>query len=201
MEVVFAVPVKPFDAAKQRLAAVLSARQRRLTTMAMASRIVAFGRSAGALPLVLAADAEVDAWATSHGVDSLLDVGSNLDEAARGATSWARSRNAGWVICHADLPLLLPGDLTNVIVAVAQGRSFITPSTDGGTTILGGNGDDFEFEYGSASFHRHLRRLNNPTVVSSIALSLDLDGPGDLRAATSHRRGQWLADLLASNAS
>jgi len=194
--VVVAIPIKPFDAAKSRLAAVLPDAVRRQVGIELARRTVEAVIRAGTTPLVLAADEEVAAWADGMGAGVLVDPGSELNAAAAGA-----ARTAGrWIICHADLPLLLESDIAAAADHVGRGRTVIAPSSDGGTTLLGGGGNDFSFAYGPASFHRHLRRLEDPIVLTTVGFALDLDGPDDLDAAIRHPRGRWLAELLASGA-
>lgn len=195
MQVVVAIPVKPFDAAKSRLSAVLSAAARREVGMELARRTIAAAGDAGTDALVLAADAGVANWARSLGVNAVVDEGSDLNTAVRTATGGL----GDWMVCHADLPLLTAGDIGFAAKLVSQGRAVIAPSSDGGTTLLGGAGRGFEFSYGSGSFHRHLRRLDDPLILTTLGLGLDLDGPDDLEAAVRHQRGRWLADLLASD--
>lgn len=195
MQIVVAIPVKPFDAAKSRLSTVLSAAARREVGMELARRTIAAAGEAGTDTLVLAADAGVADWARNLGANAVVDEGSDLNTAVRSAT-----RALGdWMVCHADLPLLTAGDIGVAARLVAEGRTVIAPSSDGGTTLLGGAGREFEFSYGRASFHRHLRRLDDPLVLTTLGLGLDLDGPDDLEAAVRHQRGRWLADLLASD--
>jgi 2-phospho-L-lactate guanylyltransferase len=198
MTAVIALPIKPFAAAKQRLAAVLSVDQRRSLSIALAGRSTDTAATTGATPLVLAADEEVAGWADRRGLDWIADRGLDLDGAATGAVSWAAERGRPWVICHADLPLLGVADLLAATGPVEAGRPVVAASTDGGTSLIGGCTDRFEFSYGPGSFHRHLAKLKSadPVVLSRLGLSLDLDEPQDLVAAGLHRRGGWLRPYL-----
>ena len=84
--------------------------------------------------------------------------------------------------------------------AVSSGSWVLAPSSDGGTSLIGGSGDPgFDFAYGVGSFHRHLARLRrcSPKVVFRLGLALDLDHPSDLEAALSHPRGRWLAERIS----
>lgn len=198
MQVVVAVPVKPFDRAKQRLSEILDPDSRSKLSMALAEHTVAAASAAGAIPLVLSADAPVTAWARSIGVEVLRDPGSSLSAAAAGAVTWASDRQSGWIVCHADLPLVKGADLSSIVAAVAEGRSILTPSTDGGTNLIGSHLASFGFSYGIGSFHRHLVALKDPIVASSTALSLDLDEPSDLEACLRHPDGTWLRDVLTT---
>jgi len=201
MTAVVALPIKPFAAAKQRLAAVLSVEQRRSLSMALAGRSADIAIAAGAVPLVLAADEEVARWAEERRLAWIPDRGLDLDGAAAGAVEWSTERGRPWVICHADLPLLEVADLAVVMTPVESGRPVIAASTDGGTSLIGARLDRFDFAYGPGSFHRHLARLQatDPVILSRLGLSLDLDEPADLIAAYRHRRGAWLGPHLPAS--
>lgn len=191
---IVAIPVKPFDAAKQRLSDVLSDEQRSVLSMELARRTANAAIAAGAAPLILSADDVVSEWAANQGYDVLLDEGSSLDEAAHAATLFAN--NEPWVICHADLPLLRSEDLARAVALMAGGSWVLAPSNDGGTSLIGGIGQ-FEFAFGPGSFHRHLARLSHRAVhvMTSVGTLLDLDLPGDFVAAANHPRGAWLSSV------
>lgn len=191
---IVAIPVKPFGAAKKRLSDVLSAEQRQALSMELARRTANAAIAAGAAPLILSADDAVSEWAAGQGYDVLLDEGSSLDEAAHAATLFANKEP--WVICHADLPLLRSQDLAGAIRLMAHGSWVLAPSSDGGTSLIGGIGQ-FDFAFGPGSFHRHLARLAHSTlhVVTSVGTLLDLDVPGDFTAAANHPRGAWLESV------
>ncbi len=188
---IVAIPVKPFDVAKKRLGGVLSNEQRQALSVELARRTANAAIDAGAAPLILSADEVVSDWATSQGYDVLLDEGSSLDEAAHAATLFANDEP--WVVCHADLPLLRSDDLAQAIAKMRDGAWVLAPSSDGGTSLIGGIGQ-FDFAFGPASFHRHLARLSHRTVhvMASLGTLLDLDVPGDFTAAAAHPRGAWL---------
>lgn len=198
LRVLGAVPIKPFAAAKQRLATVVAESTRSALSRALASHTLAALSRAGAQPLVLAADAEVDAWGRSQGMLTVADDGSSLDQAAQAALAIAAASDAAWLICHADLPLLSPTSLRPAVQALGQGRPVIAPSYDGGTNLLGARLQLFDFSYGQGSFHRHLRALANhdPLILVTPALALDLDQPADLQ--TLMGKVAWMAELLDS---
>lgn len=199
MEVLAAVPVRQAISPKTRLATVLSSRTRRLLSLEMAARVVAAIEEAGARPLVLAADQGVVDWACERGWQAIRDRAPSLNAAAAGAVAEATRRKVGWMIVHADLPLLTAAELRDGLAAVGSGNWVLAPSSDGGTSLIGGSGDPhFDFAYGDGSFHRHLARLRRRPVkvVFRLGLALDLDRPSDLAAALSHPRGRWLADRV-----
>ena len=150
--------------------------------------------------MVLAADRPVLDWATKRGWDAILDRQPSLNAAAAGAVEVAEQRDVAWMVVHADLPLLAPEDIRLAMKALQSAGWVLAPSSDGGTSLIGGRGDPgFEFAYGKASFHRHLSRLRHrsPRILHRLGLALDLDLPSDLRAVLSHPRGGWLAALMA----
>ncbi|MFZ0492300.1 MAG: 2-phospho-L-lactate guanylyltransferase [Acidimicrobiia bacterium] len=189
-----AIPVKPFGVAKRRLSPVLDAKRRSVLGREVAARTMAAARATGAPVAVVTADAGVKTWARSQGVGVITDPGQGLSAAARAAVAAAGSRP--WVILHADLPLIAPGDLELVIAGLKDAGSMIAPSYNGGTSVLAGRGA-FPFRYGPASFRRHLAMARpSPVVVVRVGLAIDLDGPSDLAIASRHPRGVWLADFL-----
>ncbi len=183
--------MKRFYVAKQRLAPVLSARERSRLGRDLAARTLLAVQEAGAEPVVLAADHQVAHWATARGVSVLIDRRGGLDDAAAGLVAEARATHRPWLVVHADLPLVTPADVRQALTVLEAGRSPIAPADDGGTSLVGGTGE-MRFAYGPASFHRHLARLTEGQVLISLGLSLDLDDSADLMAARSHHRGSWL---------
>lgn len=197
-EPVVAVPIKPFHAAKDRLAESLSPVRRRRLSMALAEHTVEAVCGSGAAVLVLAATQEVAQWAESLGVPTLTEGCDSLNQASSSAIAHIDAQS-GWVILHADLPLLEPRHLRPAIEHIKAGRWVIAASCDGGTNLFGGPACSFfEFSYGPGSFHRHLARIGrlDPLILQSIELALDLDHPSDLAAARSHPLGSWLAPLV-----
>ena len=185
---------------KSRLAPALSPGTRRLLSLEMAARVLGAIAEAGARPLVLAADRPVMEWAGGRGWEAVLDRKPSLNAAATGAVQFALRRKVAWMVVHADLPLVSAADLRAVLTTVESGGWVLAPSSDGGTSLIGGPGRPaVEFAYGEASFHRHLSRLRDraPRILYRLGLALDLDRPSDLRAASSHPRGGWLLDHLS----
>ncbi len=191
---IVAIPVKPFDVAKQRLSSFLPADQRQALSVELARRTASATIEAGASPLILSADNAVSEWAATQRYEVLFDEGSSLNEAAHAATLFAR--NDPWLFCHADLPLLRSYDVARALDVMVGGSWVLAPSSDGGTSLIGGVGQ-FDFAFGPGSFHRHLARLTERTVsvVASVGTLLDLDVPADFRAAADHPRGAWLNSM------
>ena len=194
MQPLVAIPVKPFGVAKRRLSPVLDARRRSVLGREVAARTVAAARATGAPVAVVTADPGVGTWARSQGVGVISDPGQGLNAAARAVVETAADRP--WIILHADLPLITPGDLELVLAGLADTGSIIAPSYDGGTSALAGLGG-FPFRYGPGSFRRHLALARPaPNIVVRVGFAIDLDEPKDLVAASRHPRGVWLADFL-----
>ncbi len=200
MEVLAAVPVRHSISPKSRLASVLSPDTRQLLSLKMAARVLGAIAETGARPVVLAADRPVMDWAEKGGWEAVLDREPSLNSAAAGAVEMAARSKAAWMVIHADLPLLSAGDVTVAKEIVESGEWGLAPSSDGGTSLIGGTGGcGFDFAYGKASFHRHLSRLRHisPQVIYRLGFALDLDRPSDLQAAVSHSRGAWLVGFMS----
>lgn len=198
--ILVAIPVKPFGIAKQRLSSVIPTDVRPLLSQRLAEHTLNVVRATVARPVILSADVGVTEWARSTQTEVLLDPGSSLDQAARGAVDLAIESQSPWIILHADLPLIRPETLEECLDLLQNGRTVLAASSDGGTSLIGGI-DPVQFRYGPGSFHRHLAMLskNDPAVLSDVGLALDLDEPEDLVAAVAHPAGAWLEEAIAAD--
>jgi len=194
-DVIGAVPIKPFQAAKRRLQEVLTPTKRASVSRELAARTIEALQMAGAIPLILAADEEVAQWGHDQGLAVILDVQSDLNAAAGLAVAEAHRQQRPWLVIHVDLPMLTQDVLGRATSLVTQRQPVIAPSSDGGSPLLGSDRSRFDFAYGPGSFQRHLRLLaiDSPVVLIDPALAIDLDGPDDL-AALRHRV-PWLAEM------
>lgn len=190
--VLAAVPIKRFYVAKRRLSPLLDRTARSRLGQDLALHTMHAAAQAGAEVVALAADREVAAWATEHGWEAMIDRDGGLDAAAASASARAAAQGRGWLVIHADLPLLAPSDVTVALEALERDAWPIAPSDDGGTSLIGGR-EELRFSYGPGSFHRHLARLPRPRVIIRRALALDLDGPSDYAAAVASPGGAWLS--------
>jgi 2-phospho-L-lactate guanylyltransferase len=195
MPVVAIIPVKSFRSAKGRLADALDTERRRRLSVALAGHVATSAEAADVLPLVVTSDAEVAEWATSAGFPTLADPGLGLNAAAATGVDWAIRARSSWLVIHSDLPLLTPTDVEAVAKPLESGGTSLAPSTDGGTSAIGGHGP-FDFAYGVSSFHRHLRRLPQTSIVVRAGLALDIDSPDDLRTAITASAGDWLRGAI-----
>ena len=185
------VPIKPFRAAKSRLAAELSPGAREAIARMLARQTVTALAEAEVETIVIAADEEVARWAAELGVDSVSDHGAPLNEAVRIALDPVHH----WLVLHADLPMI---DQSAIRAVVDDDRPALAPSPDGGTPLLFWRGDSFRFEYGPQSFSRHLRTLapHHPRVLVDPRLGFDLDLPRHLGPAA--RANPELRELLST---
>jgi len=186
------IPVKSFSGGKLRLASAIDDTRRQALGRALAGHVAQTLVDCDLVPLVVTGDPEVATWATDAGFSTIADPGTGLSDAvAAGVESVSQTRTR-WIIFHADLPLLRPEDVDAVIDATGD---VIAPSSDGGTSALSAT-RTIEFEYGPASFHRHLNRLDSPTVVARPGLLHDIDSPADLDSALHHPLGSWMSGYL-----
>jgi 2-phospho-L-lactate guanylyltransferase len=191
VSILIGVPVKPFTVAKRRLSGVLDAATRRKLGQAIALRTARQAMAVGADVRIVTGDAGVARWAQGHGLGTLAEEPTGgLDGAARRVVAAADGR--GWVVLHADLPLLQPTDLARVIDIEGD---VIVPAHDGGTNLIKGR-RPFPFAYGPASFHRHLAQRPSSRVLTTPGLALDLDTPADLATAVRLPDGAWLGAIL-----
>lgn len=195
MDVVVGVPIKPFTAAKKRLAAVLGAEDRVELARYLAAHTLEVVGAAGLEVVVLSANREVGRFANDLGHSVQMTPRLDLNEAAtRFRIEIAPHRP--WLLVHADLPFLSSEALALALAGLASHDAVITPSPDGGTPVMGANDDGLKFAYGPSSFHRHLRQLPAARVIVDYRLSCDIDRPRDLEVARS--RIDRLSTLLGS---
>lgn len=197
-----AIPVKPFGVAKRRLSPVLDPRQRRRLGRAVAAHVINTALRTGCAVGVVTGDDGVAGWARRLGASTIFEPpGGGLNGAAAEAARAARRKDLAVMFLHADLPTLEPADLTEALDATPEGGILLSPSHNGGTSLIAGNLDSFRFAYGPASFRLHLAeagRVGHRLLVRP-GLALDLDGPEDLAIASRLPAGRWLGPLLPAS--
>jgi 2-phospho-L-lactate guanylyltransferase len=161
----------------------------------MADHVTSTAESAGLLPVIVTDAPDVAEWGASRGLPTISDPAGGLDSAGEAGIDWALLANSSWLVVHADLPLLRPADLEEMADVLEAGDDPIAPSSDGGTSAIGGRAP-LALAYGPGSFRRHLARLASPRVVVRPGLTLDVDTPGDLQSARRHPAGAWLRGVL-----
>lgn len=195
MPIVAILPVKPFRLGKGRLADSLSVDTRVALGQAFAVHTADIAAAAGMIPLIVAGDEEVSEWALLRGIPTVDDPGEDLSAAATAGVEWAKATGSLWLVLHCDLPLLDVDELADLEKALEQSGAAIAPSSDGGTSALGGS-EPIRFAYGPGSFHRHLMRMPDAVVVARTGLLHDVDSPADLVSARNHSRGAWLGAVI-----
>lgn len=181
---------------KGRLSGALNDAARAALGIALAARTAGTVLESGMTPLMVAGDDEMRAWAERKSIALIPDPGEGLNGAADAGVGWCRDRSMDWIVIHADLPLLVRGDIDALISALDEADSVIAPSSDGGTSALGGKGHGVLFSYGPGSFHRHLHNVPEARIVARPGLLHDLDTPTDLESARRHPRGGWIESVL-----
>lgn len=198
MDLIAAIPVKPFGVAKARLGPVVTPAARSRLGRAVAAHTASVAADAGALVIVVTGDDDVADWAERIGHRVLREnrrFGTGLNGAAAAAVAFAAAHGAAWSIIHADLPLVSRDDLKAVFSMLLSGP-VLAPSYDGGTNVIADTSASFPFQYGPASFSQHLALRPATSVLIRPGLALDLDAPRDLVQAQLLGNG-WISSVLA----
>lgn len=186
------IPVKSFSGGKLRLASAINDSRRSALGRALSTHVANTVVESKMKPLIVTDDPEVLSWAATADFQTISDRGSDLNAAVASGVEWATQTQNAWIVVPADLPLLRPDDLAAVAAVTGD---VIAPSSDGGTSVLSAS-NPIDFNYGPASFHRHLPQLHTPTVVVRLGLLHDVDSPADLDSALHHPLGFWLGEFV-----
>ncbi len=199
------VPIKRFDQAKQRLASVLNAPERKALMLAMARDVLcALSRCRRLSGILLVSRApQANALAQSFGLRQFAESGgANLPEALNQARDHAVAELGarGIFIVPADAPLVEPGEV-DALIAAHQGVTLLPDTQRIGTNGMICTPPDaipFVFDGKSFSAHaEHARRAGlGPRVVDGSGFALDIDTPADLvrllRRGPSSQTGTYL---------
>jgi 2-phospho-L-lactate/phosphoenolpyruvate guanylyltransferase len=187
------VPVKDQQHAKQRLADLLIASERRELFAAMLEDVLAALAASEHLAgiLMVSRDPQAGDFAARYGARVLVEPANRGHTAAStlGAATLAAEGATGMLQLPADLPLLTTADVDALLLAHAKAPSVtLAPSRD----RLGSNGvacsppDLLPLRFGDDSFYPHLERARalgvEPNIVARPGLALDIDTPADLAA-------------------
>lgn len=115
------IPVRSFRFGKQRLSGLVDPERRERLGRALAGRVATLVDRAGLTPLIVTADREVASWAGSAGHAVTTDPGEGLDTACQVGAAWAEDVQERWMVLHADLPLLVAGDLKALVEPIERG--------------------------------------------------------------------------------
>jgi 2-phospho-L-lactate guanylyltransferase len=197
------LPVKRFNAAKQRLAAGLGGEQRRTLVAAMVADVLEAISEARTIErtIVVSGDPVAQALAADVGAEVVPDpnegghVGAVLAGIAR-----AEAEGAACVVLLAgDCPLLEPRELDRLLTGVPEGYVGIVPDRHGtGTNALVLSPPDAIVPaFGEGSRARHVAAAREAGIAFGVeelaSLGLDLDTPADVIALTRElesRRGR-----------
>lgn len=203
------LPVKDLHGAKQRLAEVLSATERRELFAAMLEDVLsALAASSGlAGLLVVTRDPLAQRLAADYGARVLVEDENSGHTAASslGARTLAEEGVAGMVQLPADIPLVSSDDITALLRAHGQGPAVtLSPSRDerGSNAVVCSPPAVLPLRFGDDSFLPHVQRARSlgiePQIVRRPRLALDIDTPADLAAllaaASNTRASAYLSD-------
>jgi 2-phospho-L-lactate guanylyltransferase len=187
------LPVKRFDAAKQRLAAGMDGEHRRRLVEAMAADVLEAIGEARTIErtIVVSDEPAAQRLAAEAGAEVLADPGGGHVEAALAGIAAAEAAGAGCVVLvPGDCPLLDPHELDRLLTGVPERYVGIVPDRHGtGTNALVLSPPSAIVPaFGEGSRARHVaaaREAGVPFGVEELAsLGLDLDTPADLIALT-----------------
>jgi len=181
-------PVKPFAAAKSRLAPVLTPAERGLLMRSLLERTLALAQASNLFARLLVVSRDPLVWEVARraGADTLPEEGEDLNSAlAQGRRFAAAAGVDQLLILPADLPWLSVPDLQAVCELGEQGDGIVIgPAQDGGTNVLHLRlPSDLPFCFGEQSFQCHMDAARAaglaPAVYTSPTLQFDLDTPAD----------------------
>ena len=185
------VPLKSLEKAKQRLADVLSADERRLLMLAMARDVLTgLSRSTRLTGiLIVSRTPEADALAQTFGTERFAESpDADLSEALTQASEHLAEHlgATGVLIVPADVPLLSPDELDRVLAAHAAVTIVPDDENLGTNTLICSPPSCVPYLFDGKSFKPHTeaayRAGLTPRIVRSDNLALDIDTPADLRA-------------------
>jgi 2-phospho-L-lactate guanylyltransferase len=188
------LPVKRFNAAKQRLAAGLDGEQRRTLAAAMVADVLAAIAEARTIErtIVVSGDPIAQELAAEVGAEVVPDPGdAGHVEAALAGIARAEGEGATRVVLlPGDCPLLEPRELDRLLTGIPERYVGIVPDRHGPGTnaLLLRPPDAIVPSFGEGSCARHVagaREAGIPFGVEELAsLGLDLDTPADVIALT-----------------
>ncbi|MCJ7696052.1 MAG: 2-phospho-L-lactate guanylyltransferase [Anaerolineaceae bacterium] len=185
------VPVKPLLLGKSRLAAKLDETERISLNQKLYKNTLKVLLQVKEITniLIVSRDSDVLSYARNEGIRTVQENGSpNLNEALRRASLFAQMNSTeGIIIIPADLPLMTPKDIQEVIHAGSDPpMAVIVPDRrmEGTNALFINPADLITFSFGLDSFetHCHLIKDTKSTlkIIYNENIALDLDIPDDL---------------------
>jgi 2-phospho-L-lactate guanylyltransferase len=192
MSTLAVLPIKSFNAAKQRLVPGLSPGLRRLLVQAMLSDVLVALRRARTVKMILAVSSDEDAQriAGAYGALLLSDDGGGHNGAAAKGIRYAVERGFDRaLLVPGDCPALDPREVDALLTRPAPDKSaFVVPDRHGTGTnaLLLSPPDALAPSFGPGSRERHMGLAAAASVPCELAeiptLGLDVDTPEDLYA-------------------
>ncbi len=185
------IPVKNLANAKQRLAAVLDQRSRIELAQAMLQDVaaaVASWRRRPACALVTSDEFAIEIARHYH--FEIIPDSANPGEtdAIEMATRICREHGVNFtLVIPADIPLIEPGELEQVMAQAPEEGSVLVPAADGRGTNAAFRrpADLFPLKFGNDSFKPHFaaaQATEKPCVVLHLpGIGIDVDNPADLQ--------------------
>ena len=186
------IPVKSQENAKQRLAALLSARERLELAQAMLEDVLDAVAAVPDCPPVslVTSDAHARGLAARFGYAVIEDTDNGGETAAiESATRICVERGIAWaLVIPGDAPLVTPAEVRAVLDAAPERGSVLVTDHKhrGSNAVLRRPADLFPLRFGDDSYAPHLR-ASQATGLPAIELqlpgiALDLDRPEDVAA-------------------
>jgi coenzyme F420-0:L-glutamate ligase/coenzyme F420-1:gamma-L-glutamate ligase len=204
--VVAVVPVKGFEAAKQRLAGALPPDARAALARAMLEDVLVALTAAGlGRILVVTPDPAVGALSASYGATPVLEVEGHGHTAAvaRGLAVCRELGATAMLTVPGDLPCLTPDEVRTIIAAAAPSPSAVfVPSGSrlGTNAVCLTPPDAVPLRFGEPSFESHLAAARarglEPVVLELRGAALDVDGPEDLEVLRTRGPATRAAQVL-----
>jgi 2-phospho-L-lactate guanylyltransferase len=188
------VPAKPLRTAKQRLAGVLSEKERRSLAGAMLSDVLRCLRGVEAVEgiVVVSSDPEVAKLAAARGARIAADENTGHTAAVECGIRALRAEGiAAALVLSADVPGVASGEIERLLLehdrAAARGPAVTIVSDrrgDGTNAICCSPSDAIPFAFGLGSLQRHLDAARASGVAACVlemrGIALDIDEPSDL---------------------
>lgn len=179
MNWVAVVPLKQGGSQKSRLAQMLDPAQRAALTDALFSHVVTTLGACTRLSKVIVLSPSDPEHAHTEWAP---DRGRGLNEELTALRTHFPDRD--FLVVHADLPFLEPGDINRLLDAAESGAAIAPDKHVQGTNALAVRaGVSLAFGFGEASFEKHRAVAPAAVIVQSPGLAQDIDTPDDLQAA------------------
>lgn len=174
------IPLRGRGERKTRLSSRLDEQQRRQLSRLLFAHVAQILRASSEIAEVaLLSDERLEGWEERFIRDQGRGLNHELDDVA------AARPGQPMLVIHADLPLLSCEDVAALLDAARDGCALAPDRAGSGTNAVALRDPvGFAFQFGPASFSRHLAAAGGRArVVERLGLGLDIDLPEDLDAA------------------